>query len=89
MNIELIRSNIDAAMDKIKNDPYSSISKRNARIAIEKLQDALDETYADGDKYKSQMCGRHKHRVALFCEECIREIKTPATGEINGEGHET
>ena len=22
---------------------------------------------------KPNMCGRHKHRVALFCEECVRE----------------
>ena len=74
MDIELIRLNIDVAMDLINNNPYGATSLKKTNIAISKLQEALDETYADGDKYKSQMCGRHKNRVALFCEECIEEL---------------
>ena len=75
MDIELIRSNIDAAMGLINNNSYGATSLKNQVIATRKLQEALDETYSDGDKYKSRACGRHKHRVALFCEECMEEYR--------------
>ncbi len=75
MDIEFIRSAIDAAMTAISNDPYGATSLKDRNLAINELQDALDETCKDGDKYKSRMCGRHKHRIALFCEECFEDFK--------------
>ena len=76
MDIELIRSNIDAAMDKIRNNPYGATSIKNTNIAMDKLQEALDETYADGDKYKSRMCGRHNDE-----QKILKKIKRVASIE--------
>ncbi len=57
MDIEFIRSAINAAITTISNDPYGATSLKNRNLAINELQDALAATYKDGDKYKTRMCG--------------------------------
>jgi len=51
MDIKLVRTSIDSAMNLISNDPYGATSLKNRHQAIEDLQIALDETYAHGENF--------------------------------------
>lgn len=46
----------------------------------------IANSYLENDK--NRLCGRHKHRVALFCEECMDEFRSELIKDAirNGDG---